>query len=48
VLDLETINHYGLALPEMPFGGVKESGFGYRGSEGLQVYMTAKFVSHLG
>jgi succinate-semialdehyde dehydrogenase/glutarate-semialdehyde dehydrogenase len=44
-----TINHHGLALPETPFGGVKESGFGYEGgSEGLQVYMTAKFVSHLG
>jgi succinate-semialdehyde dehydrogenase / glutarate-semialdehyde dehydrogenase len=36
-------------LPETPFGGVKDSTFGYQvGSEGLQVYMTAKFVSHLG
>jgi succinate-semialdehyde dehydrogenase/glutarate-semialdehyde dehydrogenase len=44
-----TINHHGLALPETAFGGVIESGFGYEGgSEGLQVYMTAKFVSHLG
>jgi succinate-semialdehyde dehydrogenase/glutarate-semialdehyde dehydrogenase len=44
-----TINHMGLALPETPFGGVKDSGFGHEGgSEGLQVYMQAKFVSHLG
>jgi len=44
-----TINHMGLALPETPFGGVKDSGFGHEGgAEGLQVYMQAKFVSHLG
>ncbi|KAB2848498.1 MAG: aldehyde dehydrogenase family protein, partial [Hyphomicrobiaceae bacterium] len=44
-----TINHLGLALPETPFGGVKESGYGHEGGvEGLQVYMVAKFVSHLG
>ena len=51
VLDsgMVTINHQGLALPEVPFGGVKDSGYGHEGgSEGLQVYMTAKFVSHLG
>jgi succinate-semialdehyde dehydrogenase/glutarate-semialdehyde dehydrogenase len=44
-----TINHFGIALPETPFGGVKDSGFGHEGgSEGLQVYMQSKFVSHLG
>jgi succinate-semialdehyde dehydrogenase / glutarate-semialdehyde dehydrogenase len=44
-----SINHHGLALPETPFGGVKDSGFGHEGGiEGLQVYMTAKFVSQLG
>src|SRR5206468_2107941 len=44
-----TINHMGLALPETPFGGVKDSGYGHEGGiEGLQVYMTAKFVSQLG
>jgi succinate-semialdehyde dehydrogenase/glutarate-semialdehyde dehydrogenase len=44
-----TINHLGLALPETPFGGVKESGFGHEGGiEGLQVYMVSKFVSQLG
>jgi succinate-semialdehyde dehydrogenase/glutarate-semialdehyde dehydrogenase len=44
-----TINHMGLALPETPFGGVKDSGFGHEGGiEGLQVYMVSKFVSHLG
>jgi succinate-semialdehyde dehydrogenase / glutarate-semialdehyde dehydrogenase len=44
-----TINHFGIALPETPFGGVKDSGFGHEGGiEGLQVYMQAKFISHLG
>ncbi len=44
-----SINHHGLALPETPFGGVKDSGFGHeQGIEGLQLYMTNKFVSHLG
>lgn len=44
-----TINHFGIALPETPFGGIKDSGFGHEGGiEGLNVYMQAKFVSHLG
>src|SRR5215470_13718321 len=44
-----TINHFGIALPETPFGGVKDSGFGHEGgAEGLTVYMQAKFVSHMG
>ena len=44
-----TINHFGIALPETPFGGIKDSGFGHEGgAEGMQVYMQAKFVSHLG
>ena len=44
-----TINHFGLALPETPFGGVKDSGYGHEGGpEGLNVYMQAKFVSQLG
>jgi len=33
-----TINHFGIALPETPFGGIKGSGFGREGGvEGLQV-----------
>ena len=44
-----TINHLGLATPESPFGGIKDSGYGHEGGiEGLQVYLQAKFVSHLG
>lgn len=44
-----SINHHGIALPETPFGGVKDSGFGHEGGiEGLQAYMQAKFVSQLG
>jgi succinate-semialdehyde dehydrogenase / glutarate-semialdehyde dehydrogenase len=44
-----SINHFGIALPETPFGGVKDSGFGHEGgTEGLNAYLAAKFVSHLG
>ena len=44
-----SINHHGIALPETPFGGVKDSGFGHEGGiEGLSAYMQSKFVSHLG
>lgn len=43
-----SINHNGLGLAETPFGGMKESGFGHEGGqEGLQAYLTAKFVSHM-
>ena len=44
-----SINHFGLALPETPFGGVKESGHGSEGgTEGLDAYLSTKFVSELG
>ncbi len=44
-----SINHHGIALPETPFGGIKDSGFGHEGGiEGLSAYMQSKFVSHLG
>jgi succinate-semialdehyde dehydrogenase/glutarate-semialdehyde dehydrogenase len=40
------INHHGLALPETPFGGVKDSGYGSEGgAEGLEPYMVTKFIS---
>ena len=43
-----TINHFGIALPETPFGGIKESGYGHEGGiEGLSAYLRTKFVSHL-
>ena len=44
-----SINHHGLALPETPFGGMKDSGYGSEGgSEGLEAYLTTKFVSQAG
>ena len=43
-----TINHFGIALPETPFGGIKDSGYGHEGGiEGLNAYLQTKFVSHL-
>jgi succinate-semialdehyde dehydrogenase/glutarate-semialdehyde dehydrogenase len=41
-----SINHHGLALPEVQFGGVKDSGFGSEGgTEALETYMNFKFVT---
>ncbi|MDJ0391398.1 NAD-dependent succinate-semialdehyde dehydrogenase [Roseomonas sp. E05] len=44
-----TINHLGLALPEVPFGGIKDSGYGSEGgSEAIEAYLITKFVSQAG
>ncbi|WP_028225412.1 NAD-dependent succinate-semialdehyde dehydrogenase [Paraburkholderia ferrariae] len=44
-----SINHFGLAAPETPFGGWKDSGYGSEGgSEGLDAYLQPKFVSQVG
>jgi succinate-semialdehyde dehydrogenase/glutarate-semialdehyde dehydrogenase len=41
-----SINHAGLAMPETPFGGIKDSGQGSEGGiEGLMAYLQPKFVS---
>lgn len=41
-----SINHHGLALPETPFGGVKDSGYGSEGGpEALDAYLVTKFVT---
>lgn len=42
-----SINHCGLGLPETPFGGVKDSGYGSEGgSEAMEPYLVGKFVTH--
>jgi succinate-semialdehyde dehydrogenase / glutarate-semialdehyde dehydrogenase len=42
-----SINHHGLALPETPFGGVKDSGYGSEGgSEAIEAYLNTKFITH--
>ena len=44
-----SINHHGLALPEVPFGGMKDSGYGSEGGiEALEAYLNTKFISQLG
>lgn len=44
-----SINHLGLALPEVPFGGVKDSGYGSEGgSEAIEAYLNTKFVTQVG
>lgn len=42
------INHFGSALPETPFGGIKDSGIGSEGgSETFVGYLVTKFVTHI-
>jgi len=44
-----SINHVSLALPETPFGGVKDSGYGSEGgSEAMEAYLNSKFVTQAG
>ena len=42
------INHFGSALPETPFGGIKDSGIGSEGgSETFDGYLVTKFVTQI-
>ncbi len=46
---MHTINHLGLALPEVPFGGIKDSGYGREGgTEAIEAYLNTKFVTQAG
>ncbi|VDC18911.1 NAD-dependent succinate-semialdehyde dehydrogenase [Pseudogemmobacter humi] len=46
---MTTINHLGLALPEVPFGGMKDSGHGTEGgSEAIEAYLETRFVTRKG
>ena len=41
-----TPNHLGLALPEIPFGGLKDSGYGTEGgSEAVEAYLVTRLVT---
>ncbi|MBB2709401.1 NAD-dependent succinate-semialdehyde dehydrogenase [Rhizobium sophoriradicis] len=41
-----SINHHGLALPELPFGGIKDSGYGSEGgAEAMESYFNTKLVT---
>jgi succinate-semialdehyde dehydrogenase/glutarate-semialdehyde dehydrogenase len=43
---MTSINHLGLALPEVPFGGLRDSGYGTEGgSEAIQAYLNTRFVT---
>jgi len=43
-----TVNHVGLALPEVPFGGIQDSGYGTEGgSEALEAYLETRFLTAL-
>src|SRR5699024_5473709 len=41
-----SINHLGLAMPETPFGGMKDSGYGSEGgTEAIESYLNTRFVT---
>jgi succinate-semialdehyde dehydrogenase/glutarate-semialdehyde dehydrogenase len=43
-----SINHHGLGMPEIPFGGVKDSGYGSEGgAEAIESYLNFKVVSQM-
>ncbi len=43
-----TINHNGLSIPEVPFGGIKDSGYGTEGgSEAVEAYLETRFVTQM-
>ncbi|MBX9456810.1 MAG: NAD-dependent succinate-semialdehyde dehydrogenase [Rhizobium sp.] len=49
VAGMMSINHYGLALPEIPFGGTRDSGYGTEGgSEALDAYLDTRLVTRKG
>ncbi|OQW57117.1 MAG: NAD-dependent succinate-semialdehyde dehydrogenase [Proteobacteria bacterium SG_bin9] len=44
-----SINAFALALPEVPFGGIKDSGFGSEGgTEAMEGYLNTKFITQTG
>lgn len=44
-----SINHHGLALPEIHFGGVKDSGYGSEGgADAIEAYLNTKLITQVG
>jgi succinate-semialdehyde dehydrogenase/glutarate-semialdehyde dehydrogenase len=43
------VNHPFVSMPETPFGGVNESGYGSEGGiEGLDAFLRTKFITEVG
>ncbi len=41
-----SINHFGLGVPETPFGGMKDSGYGFEGgAEAIEAYLQTRFIT---
>lgn len=49
VSGMVSINHYGLGVPETPFGGVGDSGYGFEGgAEAIEAYLQTRFITTAG
>jgi succinate-semialdehyde dehydrogenase/glutarate-semialdehyde dehydrogenase len=43
-----SFNHFGLGHPETPFGGMKDSGYGFEGgSEAIEPYLQTRFITKM-
>ena len=43
-----SVNHQGLVFPELPFGGIGDSGDGKEGgTEAMEPYLITRFYTHL-
>lgn len=43
-----SINHHGIGIPELPFGGVKDSGYGSEGGiEATESYLNTKLITQM-
>jgi len=46
LVGITTSNHIGSTLPKVPFGGVRDSGYGFEGeSEAIEAYLNIKSVA---